>query len=404
MAEIVVMPKLNLTMEEGVIVEWNKKAGEVVKTGEVLCSIETEKSVVEMESPAAGTLLKIWGVVGERYAITTPIALVGGAEEDVTELLAQAELKLAGGVPKAEGEKSSPAAIPSPALHPRMQVKMLPKVRKLVQDLGIDVAALVEFCSGRKITEEELLAFQKNLQPARKGMEVDSRDRRVRMSTIRRTIAANMSESTQKTARLTNVTEVDMTRVMEELHARKDQKISLTALVVKACALAIREHEIINTVLDGDTIIYKADVNIGVAVDIPEGLVVPVIRNADVRDILALSGEISDFAARAARGALSQADMTGGTFTITNVGMLAVDLFTPVINYPQTAIMGIGAIKRLPRFLNDDQEKVVPRYVMNLCLSYDHRVIDGAPAARFSLKVRDLLQDVSNLFKSGIKN
>jgi pyruvate dehydrogenase E2 component (dihydrolipoamide acetyltransferase) len=149
--------------------------------------------------------------------------------------------------------------------------------------------------------------------------------------------------------------------------------------------------------LDGDEIIYKAAIHIGVAVDLPGGLVVPVIRHAGTRDSITLSREIADLAARARAGALSQDDLTGGTFTVSNAGMLGLESFTPIINYPQTAIMGVGAVLRLPRFLEDSSEIVVSRNIMKLCLTYDHRVIDGAPAARFSLRVRDLLQNAEAL-------
>jgi len=401
MAEIVVMPKMNLTMEEGVLVEWCKKPGESVRAEEILCNIETEKSVAEMESPASGVLLKVWGVEGELYKVATPIAIIGEPGEDISALIAQAEKLLAGASPEEPVQVPPPiptAATAAPAAG-RVQVKMLPKVRKLVHDLGIDEAALAAYCGDRKITEEEVRAFQQASQPAKDArVQSEPGDRRVRMSTMRRTIAANMSESCQKTARLTNITEVDMTRAMKMLEERKEEGLSLTALIVKGCALAIKEHEVINTVVDGDEIIYKAGIHIGVAVDVPGGLVVPVIRNADAKDIYTLTREIADLVDRARQGALSQDDLTGGTFTISNAGMLGLEIFTPIINYPQSAIMGVGAVSRLPRFLNDSSEIVVSRHIMKLCLSYDHRVIDGAPAARFSLRVRDLLQNAGDLF------
>lgn len=400
MAEIVVMPKMNLTMEEGVLVEWNKKVGDSVKKDEILCSIETEKAVAEMESPASGVLLKIWGVLGERYPVTTPIALIGQPNEDVSTLIEQAEKKLAGAqAPKQEKEIQAEAPI-AVAQEARVQAKMLPKVRKLVQELGIDMAALVAYCGDRKITEEQVRAFQKSSQPGTASKaSMDPGDRRVKMSMMRSTIAANMSESTQKTARLTNVTEVDMTKAMEILKKRKEEKLSLTALIVKACALAIKEHEIINTVIDGNEIIYKAAINVSVAIDIAGGLTVPVIRRADTKTITDLSRELADLARKAQEGILTQEDLSGGTFTVSNVGMVGIEIFTPIINYPQTAIMGVGTVTRLPRFADDTSEKIVPRNIMKLSLTYDHRVIDGAPAARFSLKVRDLLQDPGVLFE-----
>jgi pyruvate dehydrogenase E2 component (dihydrolipoamide acetyltransferase) len=393
MAEIIVMPKMNLTMEEGVLVEWVKKLGERVKAEEILCNIETEKSMAEMESPASGVLLKIWGVEGETYKVSTPIALIGEPDEDVAALIAQAERRLAG----VEEQPAQEEAAPATAGDRSQVVKMPPKVRKLAIDLGVDIAALAAFCGERKITEAEVLAFQAaSRSPS--AVTAAPGDRRVKMSSMRRTIAANMSESLQKTAQLTNITEVDMTRSMELLAARKAEGISLTALVVRACAIAIREHEIINTVVDGDEIIYKAGIAIGVAVDVPGGLVVPVIHDAGEKDVLSLSREIAALAERARQGALSQDEFSGGTFTISNAGMLGLESFTPIINYPQTAILGVGAVLRLPRFLDGASQVVVPRYIMKLCLTYDHRVIDGAPAARFSLRLRDLLQEPGSLF------
>ena len=394
MAEIIVMPKMNLTMEEGVLVEWRKKLGDTVEAEEVLCNIETEKSVVEMESPTSGVLLKIWGVEGERYLVATPIALIGQPDEDVSALIVQADKLLAGTQTQ---EPIGVAGFDAPAVpsETRVQVKMAPKVRKLVKELEIDIAALVAFCGNRKITEEEVRAFQQTSQQTMAAnVQSETGDRRVIMSTMRRTIAANMSESCQKTARLTNVTEVDMTSAINILNERKEEELSLTALIVKACALAIKEHDIINTVVDGNELIYKTDIHIGVAVDMPDGLAVPVIRNADTKNINSLTREIADFAAKARQGTFTPYDLTGGTFTVSNVGMLGIELFTPIINYPQTAIMGVGTVRRLPRYLDDTSETVVSRHIMKLCLTYDHRVIDGAPAARFSLRVRDLLQNV----------
>jgi len=397
MAEIVVMPKMNLTMEEGVLVEWCKKEGDRVKVEEILCNIETEKSMAEMESPASGVVLKIWGIEGETYRVGTPIALIGEPDEDISALIAQAE-KLLAGAPADEPAVEAPPPASAVGSGARVQVKMAPKVRKLAQDLGIDIAALAAFCGDRKITEEEVRLFQQATQkPAAAGVQSEPGDRRVRMSTMRRTIAANMSESSQKTARLTNITEVDMTAAMRMLDQKKADGLSLTALIVKACALAIQEHDIINTAADGDDIIYKAGIHIGVAVDVPGGLVVPVIRNAGTKNIQTLTREIADFAAKARQGVLSQDELTGGTFTVSNAGMLGLESFTPLITYPQTAIMGVGAVLRLPRFLDDSSEIVVSRYIMKLCLTYDHRVIDGAPAARFSLRVRELLQNPEEL-------
>jgi len=215
------------------------------------------------------------------------------------------------------------------------------------------------------------------------------------MSSLRRAIAANMSLSCGQTARLTNVTEVDMTACLNMLGALKKEGrgASATAVIIKACAAALSEHEIVNAFIDGEEIVYHGEIDIGCAIDVPNGLLVPVIRGADKKDVFAITAEIADFAERGQRGALTGAEMSGGTFTVSNVGMFGVEIFTPIINHPQAAIMGVGAIARLPRYLDDSSEILVPRSIMKLSLTYDHRIVDGAPAARFSLRVRELLEN-----------
>jgi pyruvate dehydrogenase E2 component (dihydrolipoamide acetyltransferase) len=417
MAEIIVMPKMNLTMEEGFLAKWYKAAGDSVKIDEPICSIENAKETEDMLSPAAGILLRLIGEEGAEYRVAAPIAIIGKAGEDITSLQGKRagkpdalhdDKKPDGPASSEVSGKAPDGDIPKTAdKGTAISVKMMPKVRMLVNDLNIDIVALSAYCGGRKITEDEVLAFEKSRSgkiPSASGASVETStgDRREKMSAMRKSIAKNMAQSCEKTARLTNFTEVDMTGLLGILKTMKDEgrKISVTAAIVRACALALRGHAIINTVLDdaADEIVFKGEVNISCAVDMPGGLAVPVIMNADVKGIEDISFEIAGFAERARTGRLTNQEMRNGTFTVSNVGMLDIDFFTPIINFPQAAILGIGAIRTLPRYMDDACEKLQPRRIMMIGLTYDHRVIDGAPASEFLKSVKALLQDCTGLF------
>ncbi len=413
MAEIIVMPKMNLTMEEGYLAKWHKAVGETVAVDEPLCSIENAKETEDMLSMVAGTLLRRIGEEGSEYPVAAPIAIIGSPGEDISGLLAQIGSKPgtpdatsqsgqpgtpdASGHPPLDGRQMAVDMEPAAGKEPEIPLKMMPKVRNLVRDLNIDPAALAAFCAGRRITEDEVLAFQRSRAATVKSVETAVGDRCEKMSAMRKSIAKNMSESCGRTARLTNFMEVDMTDTFRMLKAMKDEgkKPSVTAVIVKACALALREFEIINTSLNeaSDEIIFRSEVNISCAVDIPGGLVVPVVRKADTKDLLVISQEIADFSSKAQMGRLTNEEMKNGTFTVSNVGMLDVDFFTPIINYPQTAILGAGTVRTLPRYADEACEILAPRKIMMLSLTYDHRVIDGAPASRFLRRVKVLLQD-----------
>jgi len=401
MAEILLMPKMNLVMEEGLLGKWYKSVGDTVAEEEIICSIENEKEIADIPATTSGVVLKLWGVEGESYPIKTPIALIGEPDEDISEIVARVEKGLGSDealLPKEENGKVGKVS-ESAEKTLSSKVKMLPKLRKMVRDKGIDVDELVAFVGDSRITEKDVLRFESSRVVPSVGLSVvpgvSKKGRREPMSSMRRAISANMSKSCENTARLTNITEVDMTECLRKLaeHKKKGHTISVTAAIIKTCAIALSEHEIVNASIEGNDIVYHGEVNIGCAVDVSNGLVVPVVRNADKKDVLAISEEVSEFAKHAQQGTLSGSDMSGGTFTVSNVGMLGVEVFTPIINYPQVAIMGVGTITKLPRYLDVTSEILVPRNIMKLSLTYDHRIVDGAPAARFSLRVRELLEN-----------
>ncbi len=382
MAEFVVLSKMTLTMEEGTIAKWLVSEGDTVTMDTPLCSVENEKETEDMLSIYEGTILKLLAEEGEVYPVKTPIAVVGQPGEDIAALLATLN----------GSEKEEQAAVPQRQVQVQsVQGKMMPKVRKLIQQKGIDMDALIAFCGERKITEAEVCAFEQSLAGA---VELAAGDRVVKASAMRKTIAKNMMESCAHTARLTNFMEVDLTDALARVQQRKQagDRVSVTGLLVKATAVALKENEIINTVYreERGEIVYRSDINIACAVDLPEGLAAPVVKRADEKDVCAITAEIGAFAQKGKDGKLSNDDLKSGTFTVSNVGMLDVLTFTPIINYPQTAILGVGAVRTLPRYESDGT--IQPRKIMILSITYDHRVIDGAPASRFLQSVKAALE------------
>ena len=405
MAELIVLPKMTLTMEEGLLGNWYVKEGDVIKADDPLCSVENEKEVADVLSVYEGTILKIIGIEGETYPSNSPIAVVGEPGEDYSALLEASATK------EPKPSESKEALIPqvqSPSEQlgsGGVQGNMMPKVRRLVVQKGIDIGKLIEFCAGRKITETEVEAFEKT--QGNSGVaggfkpELMPGDEVVKASSMRKTIAKNMMKSCNSTASLTNFMEVDLTDAFAliEKFKNEEKKISVTALMIKASAFALREHKIVNTVYNEDAgeIINKADVNIACAVDLLEGLAVPVIKDADKKDVHQISNEIVEFAKKGKEGTITNEDMENGTFTVSNVGMFDVLAFTPIINFPQSAILGVGTVRTLPRYTEDPNTVLAPRKIVQLALTYDHRVIDGAPAARFLNCVKSLLEEPKKL-------
>jgi pyruvate dehydrogenase E2 component (dihydrolipoamide acetyltransferase) len=400
MAEIVVLTKMNLTMESGLLALWYKNEGETVASGEALCLIENEKETEDLLSPADGRIVRIWAAAGEQYDVGTPLCLIALPGEDDSSALEQAELAVT--KLSASHSPSSSANQPSSIADAAISsFRILPKMRNLAKQSGITVEELQAYFGGVSITENHIRQYAAHREASHEPARDLGSGRRVKMSPMRQAIADKMAASCTKTARLTNFMEVDMTAALDKMAALKQSgvQVSLTALVIKVCAEAMREHEMINTVLDDEAneIIYRDACNIGFAVDLTGGLIVPVIQNADQKTVFEISTELAVLAQAAQAGKLDGHATRGGTFTVSNVGMLGIDSFTPIIRYPETAILGVGEIKTLPRYLGDDYSQVYPRRIMKISLTYDHRVIDGAPASRFMLAVRTRLEDGRDL-------
>ncbi len=393
MADIVLMPRMNLEMIEGVIACWNIKEGERVEKEQVLCEVENEKETAEVYSSYEGILVKYVYDAGESCPVGKPLCIVAAEGEDWAEAYANAmEMKNA----VKEGFKIDREIV----VKSEGGGKMSPKIRKLLKDSGISAEQIQQRFPDTRITEAEI---KKYLEEKSAPVEAGDGDVRERMTAMRSTIAKAMIQSSQKTAHLTNFLEVDMTELVKRVKAsaKAGRKLSYTAILIKACALAMAENSIINTVLDeqNSQIIFKKAINIGCAVDSEAGLVVPVINDAEKKSCAEITDEIAALAEKVRGKKLTAQERSGGTFTVSSIGMYDADFFTPIINYPQTAIMGVGRIKTVPRYTDDSFTTIEPKSVMEMGLTYDHRVIDGGPAMKYMLAVRDILEHDEQLLK-----
>lgn len=436
MATEVIMPKLGLTMIEGKIVKWLKKEGDSIKKGESIAEITTEKIANVVESPDTGVLLKILVEAGKTVPVLTRIAWIGQPGEKIEEVPSATPTGTAVATGKPDEIKgTSPvgagedAAAESSVRAQRSRQRVSPAARKLAEESGIDVDSIKGTGpGGRVVTEDVLKAIEEQkdkaatVEPA--GAQVEARPAAEAgmavksvaevaagvphvvesVSEMRRIISERMYESLRSTAQSTLTTEVDVTdlmrlreSVLHKVEVDYGVRLSPTDFIIKASASALSAHPNVNASFTGAEIVKKTDINIGVAVDLGDGLIVPVVRNADKKSIITISRELKALVNRARDGRLIPDDVSGGTFTVSNLGMFGIDAFTPVINPPESAILGVGRIIKKPVYVGDD---LVPRSVMVLSLTTDHRVIDGAPAARFLAKLKELLESPEMLILS----
>ena len=371
----VVMPRLSLTMKEGTVVQWFKKEGDPVQKGEPLVEVLSEKVTYDVEAPESGTLRRILAGEGSNVPIDQTIGIIAALGEPLTETAATTQL--------------SPSEVERPA-RPEQEIvaetqtedRILasPAARRLARELGVDLALVKGTGPEGRIVEDDVkrLAEQPLLLP--RVREV------VPLVGIRKTTAERLSFSARTAPHSTITMEVDMTNAVK-LH--KETAVSYTDLLIKAVATALRDHPFLNATLENEQIKVFEDINVGFAVATEKGLVVPVVHNAAQKAVNEIAAEVKELVEKARQGKLSKEDLTGGTFTITNLGMYGVDVFIPIINPPETAILGVGRIAE-KLTLVDNQVKIKP--VMQLSLSYDHRIVDGAPAAQFLQKVKQVLE------------
>lgn len=405
MADIMT-PALGESVTEATVARWTKKAGEAVKKDEILVELETDKVSLEVASPADGVLSAIGA---EEGATVVPGTVLGVVTEGATASAAPA----AAPAPKAAAPAPAPAPTPAPAPAPvaaaaPTAAPVSPAPARIAAEAGLDLSKVAGTGKDGRVTKGDALAAleARAAAPAPAAAPaapraLHEREERVKMTRLRQTIARRLKEAQNTAAMLTTFNEVDMSAVMALRAQYKDVfekqhgvKLGFMSFFTKAVVAALKAIPDVNAEIDGQDLIYKNHYDIGVAVGTDKGLVVPVVRDADVLNLAQIEKTIGDLGKRARTGQLGIEDMQGGTFTITNGGIYGSLMSTPILNAPQSGILGMHAIKERPMAING---KIEIRPMMYLALSYDHRVVDGAGAVTFLVKVKEAIEDPQRL-------
>lgn len=375
----ILMPRLSLTMKEGTVVEWFKKEGDIVEKGEPLVEVLSEKATYDVEAPASGVLRKILAPEGTDVPVAGILGIIAAADEELPEVEAVAASS------EIEAEEAMAVSEKEPAEKVEERVVASPAAKRLAREHGIDLTQVRGTGPEGRIVEEDVRSLIGGVKALLRVREV------IPLTGIKKTAAERVALSARTAPQSTITMEVDMSNAMK-LHERVH--VSYTDMLVKAVAKALAEHPIINSTLEDEKIKIFADINIGVAVATEKGLIVPAIYNADRKTLEEIAPLLKDLVEKAKQGRLTKEELTGGTFTITNLGMYGVDVFTPIINPPETAILGVGRVVEKPVVVDG---QMVVRPVMQLSLTFDHRVVDGAPAAEFLQKVKQVMENPNML-------
>jgi pyruvate dehydrogenase E2 component (dihydrolipoamide acetyltransferase) len=405
MATRIDVPQLGLTMETGTILQWLKAEGDKVEKGQPVVVIQTDKVEYEVEAPATGTLLKIAAKEGTELPVGSLMGVIGQPGENVASLLGVVPAPAA--PPESRVESTTRPVDEStreaPTRAPGERVKISPVAKKLAQDHGIDIGTLTGTGpEGRVVREDVERAIAVKTQAPATPRVAESREapaavqQTIPLSGMRKVIFDRMGQSWREAARVTLFADADVTELVRlrqtkaaEWERRFGLKPSYSDLIHLAVARALREEPRINCRLDGQAVRVRQEVNLSVAVDLGEGLVAVVIKDADKKALGDIARVARDLAERARSGKLASDDMADGTFTVTNLGGLGVECFTPIINQPQAGILGVGKIMEKPVVLGGG---IHVRSMLTLSLVFDHRLLDGAPAAKFLAKVKELLE------------
>lgn len=403
MADIMT-PALGESVTEATVARWAKKAGEAVRKDEILVELETDKVSLEVAAPADGVLSEISANEGDTVepgAVLGKIA-EGGAAAPKANGGAKAE------APKAEAPKPAPKPEPAPAAKPVAEPVLAPSAQRVAAENDLDPAAIAGTGKGGRVTKgdalEALEARSKAPAPApapSAPREVHEREERVKMTRLRQTIARRLKEAQNNAAMLTTFNEVDMSGVMALRNQYKDSfekkhgvKLGFMSFFVKAVIHGLKQVPDVNAEIDGTDVIYKNHYDISVAVGTEKGLVTPVVRDADAMSLADIEKEIGNLGRKARDGQLSMDDLQGGTFTISNGGIYGSLMSTPILNPPQSGILGMHKIQERPMVVNG---QIVVRPMMYLALSYDHRIVDGKGAVTFLVHVKEAIEDPQRL-------
>jgi 2-oxoglutarate dehydrogenase E2 component (dihydrolipoamide succinyltransferase) len=390
----VLMPQMGESVAEGTIVRWIKKIGDKVDRDEPLFEISTDKVDAEIPSPGAGVLSQILAKEGDTVPVNSVVAVIGtGAEALASASQAKPSQPAAAPATTAEtANAAAPAAVETPTsvtAHERTS----PLVRQLAKEHNVDLTQVHGSGIGGRITKDDVLAFAER-GPAAPAAKHSADDRVEKMSVMRKKIAEHMVASRRTSAHVHTVFEVDFSALAK---IRETKKISYLSFIVKAVADGLKEFPLLNASVEGDSIVYHKDINIGVAVALETGLIVPVVKHADAQSLAAIGERVADLATRARSKHLKPEDVADGTFTVTNPGAFGALLGTPIINQPQVAILGMGGLFKEPVVITDKDgnDSIAIRSIIRLTLGYDHRIIDGADADRFMVAVKNYLENWS---------
>ena len=437
MSCVEVMPKLGLTMTEGEIETWHKSEGDEVKKGEVLFDVTTDKLTNEVEAKESGILRKILVKEGETAKCLEPVAIIAGADEDISSLLKESVGKEVEVVPVEEPsiredipvEREGRIRISPLAKNlakksgvdyevitgtgplgrivkkdveeyiDKNRVKVSPVAAKLAKELNVDLSSINK--QGRIMKEDVLKAAEEAKQKEKtivqepENQAVTSKaagrgEKVINMSSMRKVISARMSESVKISPTVTYNINIDISELKRLKNNLKDTfKLTYTDFLIKIVSAALKQFPLVNCSISGGKFILKDYVNMGVAVALDEGLIVPVVKDTDIKGLKQIAEEFKEIVKKAKSNSLSPDDMTGGTFTITNLGMFGIDSFSPIINQPEVAILGVNTIVDTPVV---EGEKIVVKPLMKLSLTADHRAIDGAYAAKFLQKIKEYIE------------
>jgi len=398
------VPTLGESVTEATVATWFKKHGDAVAVDEMLCELETDKVTVEVPSPAAGTLAEIVAKEGETVGVDALLAQISAGDAPAAKPAAP------------EAPAAAPEAAPAPAAEAPAasgkDIEDAPSAKKLMAENNLSADQVQASGKDGRVMKADVLNALNAPKPAAapasapapaapRPADDASREERVKMTRLRQTIARRLKEAQNTAAMLTTYNEVDMSGIMELRNEYKDLflkkhgvKLGFMSFFVKACCHALKEVPDVNAEIDGTDVVYKNYVHMGVAVGTPSGLVVPVVRDADQKGFAAIEKEIAELGVRARDGKLSMADMQGGSFTISNGGVYGSLMSSPILNPPQSGILGMHKIQERPMVVGGE---IVIRPMMYLALSYDHRIVDGKGAVTFLVRVKEALEDPRRL-------
>ncbi|WP_313216385.1 2-oxo acid dehydrogenase subunit E2 [Soonwooa sp.] len=413
--EVITMPRLSDTMTEGKVAKWQKAVGDAVKEGDILAEIETDKAVQDFESEFNGTLLYQGVAEGDAAEVDKILAIIGPAGTDVSAVVAGGGKPAAAQVQTTQTQApTTPAATTSTEVAPVQasangeRVHISPLAKKMAEDKGIDLQSVQGSGEGGRIVKKDIENYQ---APVKAAATADApkvvaapalnftpgEDTETVNSQVRNIIAKRLAESKFTAPHYYLMVEINMDKAIQarkEINSIPDTKVSFNDMIIKATAMALRKHPQVNSSWAGDKIIHHGNINVGVAVAIPDGLVVPVLKNADYMNYNQISASVKDMASRAKSKGLKANEMEGSTFSVSNLGMFGIETFTSIINQPNSAILSVGAIIEKP-IVKDGQ--IVVGNTMKLSLACDHRVVDGATGAEFLQTLRLYLENPLSL-------